>query len=614
MAQVYDNYRYEPFANEKFRHMPSADGVSTMVASNYLLGDVSGKIEWTQQPDKARNTFIHLSAYEHFIDEQQLLLLGRTGSGKSAIIYGLKDDIQNGIIDTYSDAIQIDEKEFCEKLAEMCYGIDINRFDATNKIMSAVVMAIYTRVMLYCCETFKDDRNKLRYTTKYLLANNFITVKARNLSDILDQLSSENYEQHIKTLYDSNVISTAYGVARLLSKTREIITAENDIAGNMDDYKKALKELTVFLTDNRKKILVLLDSFDEYKINDKAFVIATKALILACFQIYCDSERNHIFFKMALASEIYTRVLTHLPAQSQTNTVVILWSYKELIRCMALRFVSWYHDPLAKHRNKRYLFNFLQHYNVADLKDSRMAYEIAEQIFFNIIPRICKTNSEYKYLSLAFISRHTMKKPREILQIFNAILDRIIYENNSRYFLEEKNALTLKDVVHSLQNDFIDQTLSIYKTFIPNIGSYINDLLYGRKFIFSLADGDFMDKLREVNAHIQSDSKSNEYLYYWQDRDIISIVFETGLLGKVSRVRIIDATNIEQFNFKGEIKIIDALFEYQFKGKIHKSQEIQYVIHPMCYEHYNCDVGMRSMVNTDSFDTTELLSSVLSDN
>lgn len=73
MIQINENYRYEPFTDEIFRHTPSADGVSAMIASNYLLGDVSGKIEWTQQPDKARNTFIHLSAYEHFIDEQQLI-------------------------------------------------------------------------------------------------------------------------------------------------------------------------------------------------------------------------------------------------------------------------------------------------------------------------------------------------------------------------------------------------------------------------------------------------------------------------------------------------------------------------------------------------------------
>ena len=612
MPLLNDTYKYEPFVNETFRHMPTADGISSMVRSNYLLGDVSGKIEWTQQPDKARDTFIHLSSYEHFIDENQLLLLGRTGSGKSAIIYSLKNDINEGIVNRYSDAIQIDEKDFCEKLAEMCYDIDINRFDATNKVTSAVVMSIYTQVMLYCCETFKDSRSQLRHITKYLLANKFITAKAENLSEILDKLSSDDYEKHIEDIYRNNIIGTVFNVARLLSRTCDIIKENDDNSGSMNEYNRALKELTEFLTRNGKVVLVLLDSFDEYKINDKAFVIAIKSLILACFRIFCDSMQNHIYFKMALASEVYTRVLTHLPAQNQTNTVAILWSYKELIKCMALRFVSWYHDPKAQHKDKCCLFRFLSNYKVADLKNSKTAYETAEEIFLNILPKICKTNSEYKYSSLAFISRHTMKKPREIMQIFNAILDRIVHENDSRYFLQDNNNLKLKDVVHSLQNDFIEQTLSIYRIFIPNIGHYINDLLYGRNFVFYLTDNDFVGKLKEVNGHIQSESSENEYLYYWKERDIVSIVFETGLLGKVSRVRTIDATNIEQFGYDGQIKIIDALFEYQFKGRIQKNNEIQYVIHPMCYEHYNCNVGTRSMVNTDSFDTTELLSSILS--
>lgn len=602
-------HQYTPFVDEAFVHMPTVDGVTCM--SNYLLGDVSGKAEWIRQPDKARDTFIHLSAYEHFIDEKQLILLGRTGSGKSAIIYGLKDDIQNGIISKYSDAIQIDEKEFCEKLAELCYDTDINRFDATNKITSAIVMAINTKVMLYCCEAFTADRSKLRYTTKYLLSNNFINGKVENLSDVLHKLVSDDYENAISEVYKSNVISTVFSVARLLTKTREIIKSDDDSLNGMDDYTRALNELTNFLSSNNKKILVLLDSFDEYKINDKAFVIAIKSLIQACFNIFCSSNQNCIYLKMALASEVYTRVLTHLPAQDHTNTVPIYWSYKDLIKCMALRFVSWYHDPHASHREKRYLFSFLQDYSVSDFRNSKNAYEIAEEIFFCILPKKCRTNSEYKYLTLPYISRHTMKKPREILQIFNAIIDRIIYEDDSAYFLEENNNLTIKDIVHSLQNDLIEQTFSIYRIFIPNIGSYIQDLLYGRKFIFSFNEDGFIDKLKEINGRIQNDSVENEYLYYWDNRDILNIVFETGLLGKVSSVKTVDVSKIEQFDFEGQIKIIDALFEYQFKGRLQKGNDIQYVIHPMCYEHFNCNVGVRSMVNTDSFDTTELLSSVL---
>ena len=611
MSLISEDYKYIPFSDEIFKRMPTADGISSMVQSNYLLGDVSGKNEWTQQPDKASNTFIHLSAYEHFIGRDQLILLGRTGSGKSAIIYSMKNDIQKGSIYEYSDAIQIDEKEFCEKLADLCSGIDINRFDATNKITSSIVMAIYTKVMLYCFETFKEDRIKFRYTIKYLLTNHFIKVKAEKLSDILDKLTSDDYEETIKNLYNSKIVSTVLDVAKLLSKTCDIIKSNNDDYDNIDDFNHAMNEIKSYLGQNKKSVLVLLDSFDEYNINNKSFLIAIKSLILSCFTIYEDSKQNNIYFKIALASEIYTRVLTHLPAKNHTNTVAIIWSYKELIKCMALRFISWYHDENAEHKDKRYLFSFLQNYTVLDIKNSKNGYEIAEEIFNNIIPRICRTNLDYQYVSLAFISRHTMKKPREIIQIFNAIVDRIIHENNSRFFYES-STITIKDVVHSLQNDLIEQTLSIYRIFIPNIGNYIYDLLYDSKFIFYMNDSDFVSKLKQVNAHIQSESSENEYLYYWSDRDIVNVLFETGLLGKVSQVRTIDAANIEQFCYPGQIKIIDALFEYQFKGKIQKSNFTQYVIHPMCYEHYNCHVGTRSMVNTDSFDTTELLASMLS--
>lgn len=133
-----------------------------------------------------------------------------------------------------------------------------------------------------------------------------------------------------------------------------------------------------------------------------------------------------------------------------------------------------------------------------------------------------------------------MKKPREILQIFNALIDRIIYENDGSYFLNEQNRYKVKDVVHSLQNDFIEQTLSLYRIFIPNINTYVSNILYGQKFIFSI-DKEFDNKLKVVNGLIQSETSENEYLSYFDKIDILKVVFETGLLGKVSEVRTIDA-------------------------------------------------------------------------
>lgn len=604
-------HKYEPFSDEEFKRTPSADGISSLIMSHYLLGDVSGMHEW-EHPDKARNTFVHLSAYEHFINDEQLMLLGRTGSGKSAIIYSLKDDIEKGKIKNYTDVIQIDEKNFCEKLADLCYSVDINRFDATNKITNAIVISMYTTVMIYCVEKFHDKSHQLVSIINYLSNNGFMHTKKNNALEVLSELTSESFEKEINTIYKSDRITNAFAIARILAKMRKMAKSDDEIQEENGDFLKALSELGVFLSENDKKVLILLDSFDEYRINDKAFVVAIKSLIMSCFRIFNSSGKNRIYFKMALASETYTRVLTHLPAQNQTNTVAILWSFKELMIAMALRLVSWYCDPEANYKDKKCLFSFLDKYSIDDIKASKTAYKVAEEIFYNFLPRICKTNSSYTFLTLAFISRHTMKKPREILQIFNAIMDRIIFENNVNYFLDDNGSFKIKDVVHSLQNDFIEQTLSLYKVFIPKIGDYIQTLLYGSKFIFAI-DKDFDDKLKKVDSLVQSDVKDSEYLSYFDKLDILSIIFETGLLGRVSQVRTINAKYLEQFGTEMQIKIINALFEYQFKGKLMRNPEMQYVIHPMCYEHFNCEVGMRSMVNTDSYDTTELLFSIISE-
>ena len=42
--------------------------------------------------------------------------------------------------------IQIAETDFCIKLAELCYGVDITHFEATSKVTQAIMMTMYTTV------------------------------------------------------------------------------------------------------------------------------------------------------------------------------------------------------------------------------------------------------------------------------------------------------------------------------------------------------------------------------------------------------------------------------------------------------------------------------------
>ena len=360
MQIVKDIKLYEPFANEEFKCMKCMDGLGIVNSQHSLLGEMSAQNEW-QKPNKARSTFIHLSAYENFANENQLLLLGRTGTGKSAIIYSLKDDIEKNKIGRYSDVIQIDEQDFCEKLAELCYDTDIDRFDATNKIRKAIVTTIYTEVMIYCVKKYGSECNVLTNIHRYLISKKYIKINNKEGTDFLKLLKSDDFEEEIRKL-DNNKIIEALSVSKILISMLETLKKSNSNNDEVDMffldenyYEKALNELGGFLKQKNKKILVLMDSFDEYKINDKAFVVAIKSLILACFDIYNNSDNSSVYFKMALASEIYTRVLTHLPARNHSNTTVIQWSFRELIRCMALRVVSWYHVTEAKYADKHYL-------------------------------------------------------------------------------------------------------------------------------------------------------------------------------------------------------------------------------------------------------------------
>ncbi len=610
--ESYENAVYRPFDDEEFRQMPSAEGIRMYDLQHYLLGSNSAQTEW-QNPDKARSTFIHLSSYEHFIDKNQLILLGRTGSGKSAIICSLKDDIEKGKVSEYTDVIQIDEADFCIKLAELCYDVDITHFEAASKVTQAIMMTMYTTVMLYCFSNYKDKLAEGGSIIQYLSSQGFVRSPVSGMRDVLNELTSEGFERDLSNLISSNNGKALISVSRIFSHIYNAIkNSNNEPEAIHDDYTTALSELSTLLIDNKKYFLLLLDSFDEYRVNDSAFVVGIKSLILAAFTMFNNSIRTPVLLKIAMASEVYTRVLTNLPAKNHSNTVVITWTYKELMKCMAISFLSWYNSGDC-YSNKKVLFSFLDKYKLSDLKNPNTAYKTVENIFNNILPDICSTNSSYTYITLAYITRHTMKRPREILQVFNAILDCIICNNDTKYFLDNGKSGRIKDLVHSLQDDFIRQNLSIYRIFIPNIDNYVDTLLRGKKFIFSLSEDEFEKKLKEVNAQVQEDvtTTSSEYLSHLTRIDILSIVFETGLLGKVQRVRQIDAQNIEQFNAERPLNIIDAIFEYQFKGNIKKSSQSQYVIHPMCYEHFNCFVGMRSMVNTDSFDKTELLCSVI---
>ena len=76
---------------------------------------------------------------------------------------------------------------------------------------------------------------------------------------------------------------------------------------------------------------------------------------------------------------------------------------------------------------------------------------------------------------------------------------------------------------------------------------------------------------------------------------------ESGLLGKVNKSGVIAANNNMLCN-ENPITVLTAIFEYQIKGTLAFSSKDEYVIHPMCYEHFSCYVDDQTLVYPEKSD------------
>lgn len=355
------------------------------------------------------------------------------------------------------------------------------------------------------------------------------------------------------------------------------------------------KELFAFLKD--RKFLVMFDSLNIYNIRQKNELLAIKALIATCFKYYINNQRSNIYLKIALPSEVHTRILDSLPGKQQGNTVLIQWNYKELISFVALRFFYWAKE--SKTEKYELDLGFVNDYKSTDfVLNNDRAYENSKKLLMHILPVTCPTCFMFKFDTLSYCLRHTLKKPREILTIYNALIEEIVVQKDVNYFI--RNPQEIKNVIHSTQESLIKSALSMYESSFCDINSACFVVLNSLKFVFSLSD--IRDRLKE--AEVQS---KREY-----DKDeILRILFESGLVGVVNEVRHVEKT-ISPFKSEKPFDFIIANFEYQIKGKIVPSSYDQYVIHPMCYEYFRCFVDDESMVYPSRFaDEDDIIDSIL---
>lgn len=558
---------------DRLLQMKNVDGLIRNVPQ--YLGKFDAEKEWNDNPEDAYKRFLHTQSYCDFINPDSLILLGRTGTGKTAILRCLCENVNQHRISDYDLAIMVPFNDILDVLIEATD--DFNNQNVLNQLIKVITMYVNCYVMKALIkETGKTSQTSAMYS--YLLNNGFYDPNDKEFSD-----------------YGISKIQKMLEIsAKSTGKLAEIMNGAiliTDIIATFNGYDEAYKEMVNILQS--KKVLVLVDTLNEYDLRDVKIVLSVKALIATCFQIYNCSAKNHVYMKISIPSEIHTHLIEMLPGKQQGNTVVIQWSNNDLIKMIAIRLLYY---SKTKPQSTLCFENKFEYKDFYD--DNPASLTNAKKLIQEILPDSCPTSLYYYFNTMAYCVKHTLKKPRELITIFNYFIAKLNEEHNWKFFIEHPDEI--RDIVHATQEDMISQALSMYTTSYKGIQDSVETILWNQKYFFK---GSMLkDKLKEAVSNKQG----------YDADDVKRILLESGLVGKISEISHCNMNeNTKEIKPTDKtIQVIKARFEYQVKGRLRLNREDYYVLHPMCYEHFECFVGCRTLVYPSVFADEETIKSV----
>ena len=570
MKQDYLKKLYEP----NYHYCTRTYGSNTSV--EHRLGSFDAQKEWKKEKEACAK-FLNTKAYKSFIKDDYVILIGRTGTGKTSILKRLQYDIESGTNKDYKYVIPINFKPYLVELLK--YGEINNTTQGLSDLADNIHMMLDLEVirMVYSKTDYTKQNPSFANRIKKYLTDKKITERTNIFRKAIEEMA-EIYKEK----FAGNILST---ISVLDNLKKRYINSE---------YDEILNDIYKYLSNN--KVVILVDTMDRYNIRESGVVIVIQTLVEQAFEYYNNYESNNILVKIALPAELASVFVYKLPEKKQQNAVVIEWKYKELINMLAIRFYYY-----CKYKSNNPILKPLT--NGLKLDDFYDNYELSKKFMLNILPQKCKTHMSLCFDTLAYCIRHTQKKPRQLMKIFNIFIDYVITQNDIKYFFTHQRMIGR--CIHISQSDLIKDTVNMY-------GGLTNDrilqlcsrILLKKRFFIKKEDlmVEIKSALKEIPAKSLDDTRIDS-------DDFFEILKESGLIGKIHRERYVEPNNYFFENNK-VLKILIALYEYQVKEKLPFQNEDICVLHPMCYEYYENEIDYNTLVYPASVDDEEDLGDV----
>ena len=475
------------------------------------------------------NTLVYKSdLFDNILGEVHPIIMGRRGSGKTALISAIISKYQKGRYYYSSDTLSTYENG------------DVYLFIQSMDHLDDLV----NNVGLDCAYALGAHLPSVNIDWEELAAETAARHWERRLWNAIFQqiYSSENEGDYTSSLRAKLplVFKLVEGSDILLPHS-EITNASLDKA-----HSEAKQSVLNYLQIENKKCFIVIDSIDRYPVTASRFSRLIAGL-LRCITNFSDKYNNIVNLYCCFPEEIEGHIRSncaneHRDLSLLSNLTKLHWSPNDLKRIIAERYRAFLDIHLENDEE------FLK--KIRDLDFQRN--EEVRSFFRLVLPDSVKNRFGQNEDTFAYLTRHTQLLPREMIMLFSDAIKRSHKISGSWRYIQEQAII---EAISTQERTLCDEVMNPFQ-------SVYNDLLAAAKKVLpSLSPicslGDLDKAASRIPKHIR-----DQYVDIW------SVLFEIGIIGYI------DPTENSDYYEYG-------VFQFNSNKPFVLENHMKYCIHPM---------------------------------
>jgi hypothetical protein len=524
-----------------------------------LLGHDDANDDWTDE--LASEVFVHTESFKEYEREDATFLFGRRGVGKTALIRMLNHEANNGISKRYSSCTILDATELIKHICVLIRQSPVAQASEAEQLQTIAAIWRWTFAMSFLIAALKFMEGEKQHPALVVELKAELAAVTNG-----DRLVGKRVSRQLgESLIAKCNAFPASAIGGNLAWTNALIQLSSGLS-NSSLYGRVLD---VIRRTTRKLLLVQVDGEEVVHARDSLLTRIHTALIDCTTEAYAQRLEDRFVVKVAFAAELYPHLSQSNLEKVESRQIFVRWGYHDLVEFIARRIARMLSMEGMK---------------VRDPRDIR-SYQDARKFLASILPSTATTLSGDPMDTFAYVLRHTQKKPRQLLDVFNTIFTNAKEKHHVRLDSLHENPRIFQDGMFLRLDIPVGGAIDVYSRLYPRAEEMVGAILGTEHSYFQSSH---LEKLLQRANSIRATSNLEK-------GDVRRMLFEVGALGVAHHVS----------GLPTGTKIVHALFEYQVKNIIVPTGGQVLVVHPMFYDFLGTTVDRQVVTYPTPAEDTE---------